>query len=788
MNVEYFITSKNYTEKPNRNECRFLEFDKKNTDVEEFINYVTSGYGFTCSILTDKSHISNKGDRRQINFKYSYLVCLDVDDSKYSMNEAFDIVSLKPTFSYNTYSNDESNKIYKFRFIYVFSKPIDNVDLYYSLMVFFNNKISKDLGISTDKKTIDCARYFNGTMDKNICKTNIIYNVEDIIKFDDFKELKIKKNKAKSPKIEDKKELNSLEKFFFENSYISFLEEFSDKVTPSQTCSTLPVDDSTVPFVLLPTDFREIKRIWFKSNDKFKIRKIKNGEKRRNSLFVNGIIRRMINPSLTFDDILYALTFEMVNYIDNSEDKIIKQDIWNISKNVMKADINDEKFKDYGRCRKTAVNPNFYLLKKGFSKKDVIKKHKSYKRYIVESLYEYGLNDKQQAEYINNFLKENNISLTITKYAVRNFRFSKDENGEYLHPDLANYNFKKSIKDVIKLIFNDYSSTNDLLNGIKDNGFDVKERTLYRYLDELNLSYTKDKTVSCKSNNCQKVVSNIYNTQEHINTCNKMAKTNDTDTIKEKRYKIIKENFDKCKTSNDLLKVLMNNNLKISRITLFRDLKELGISFKDKNKKEKNYTEMIIKEHDENVKEVIQVKSNSDGDKAKEVLERYASMQGEESIINGIKGLEWFEKHQVGDDISSKFERNFNQNIYDNLDSSSNRLETAKHITNKLKSSSLSDKQKIQSIGLTARYLHELCGHNTLKAFGSDYNVDEMAKLQPLLNEWKNNYFQPNDELVQALINEADIHVQMIGCMCYANDEDMTEIMAELQVDKVKAA
>lgn len=369
---------------------------------------------------------------------------------------------------------------------------------------------------------------------------------------------------------------------------------------------------------------------------------------------------------------------------------------------------------------------------------------------------------------------------------MRNFRFSKDENGEYLHPDLANYNFKKSIKDVIKLIFNDYSSTNDILNGIKDNGFDVKERTLYRYLDELNLSYTKNKTVPNKSNISKFVDSNIYITQEHINGCNKFGKTNEDGTTKEERYKIIRDNFDKCKTSNELLKILKDKIKDSSRRTMFRDLKELGFSFK--NKKEKKYTEMIIKEHDGNVKEVIQVKSNSDGDKAKEVLERYASMQGEESIINGIKGLEWFEKHQVGDDISSKFERNFNQNIYDNLDSSSNRLETAKHITNKLKSSSFSDKQKIQSIGLTARYLHELCGHNALKAFGSDYNVDEMAKLQPLLNEWKNNYFQPNDELVQALINEADIKVQMMGCMCYANDEDMTEIMAELQVDKVKAA
>ena len=99
--------------------------------------------------------------------------------------------------------------------------------------------------------------------------------------------------------------------------------------------------------------------------------KIKDGEGRRRKLFINGIIRRLINPNITFDNLLYNLLYELVNYVSNYDaDNVIgKKEIYNIAQDVMKKDMaNYENMR--GSHKLFMVNPNF-CIKHNLTKNEV---------------------------------------------------------------------------------------------------------------------------------------------------------------------------------------------------------------------------------------------------------------------------------------------------------------------------------------------------------------------------------------------------------------------------------
>lgn len=74
---------------------------------------------------------------------------------------------------------------------------------------------------------------------------------------------------------------------------------------------------------------------------------------------------------------------------------------------------------------------------------EYIKKFKTYNRWFIENFYKVGLSDKEEADYLNEVFKENGIDLVVKASTIRSYRKSKDENGEYIHPELANLKFKR---------------------------------------------------------------------------------------------------------------------------------------------------------------------------------------------------------------------------------------------------------------------------------------------------------------------------------------------------------
>ena len=138
------------------------------------------------------------------------------------------------------------------------------------------------------------------------------------------------------------------------------------------------------PYYLVPNDYIEIKRKWHfaeveKCNgDTYRvttIEKCKNGQGRRRRLFLNLIIRRLIEPSLTFQHLLFNAIYELNHFIDNTDkdDIITKKEVAEIAINAYFEDIEKwSKLKNYHKpkykinkewCNAHGVKPRQQAIK-----------------------------------------------------------------------------------------------------------------------------------------------------------------------------------------------------------------------------------------------------------------------------------------------------------------------------------------------------------------------------------------------------------------------------------------
>ena len=103
-------------------------------------------------------------DKRYENFAGAFCVFVDIDETKYQDMRAFiDRLSLKPTFAYTSYSNQQPGKGARFRLCYVFSKPVQEKFHFRYLAHKVYEKIELDTQETIkDKCGLSPAQYMNG--------------------------------------------------------------------------------------------------------------------------------------------------------------------------------------------------------------------------------------------------------------------------------------------------------------------------------------------------------------------------------------------------------------------------------------------------------------------------------------------------------------------------------------------------------------------------------------------------------------------------------------------------
>ena len=397
------ISTQGFTSKPQSSQISSLHFNEQDVHISELANFISKGHSY-CNIF-NKTSFGVK-DKNKNNFRYSNIISVDIDHTTVSMDEALSHIQTIPSIAYETYSNGKDG-LYSYRFIYALTEMV-GIDKVYPLIDYFYGKVEAELNITTDKRTKNPYQYFNGTFNKRVITNNIEYNPLDLSPFISSLRPSNTPSGIVAHKVEKRALESKYESLFINDFFTMKFSELLDKYIGAfinKEHSDIPSVDEDTPIIYFPEDYREIRRY---------DGKIKDGNGRRNKLFINGIIRRLIEPSLSFDNILFNLVYEVYYYIDNTDKVITKNTLVGIAKNVMNTNIDDYKGLGISK-RKYMANPK-YCVKYNKTKKSVSKMKINYD--LVGELYDDLLSDKQNVE----IMKEYGIQISVS--TLRKWRYN----------------------------------------------------------------------------------------------------------------------------------------------------------------------------------------------------------------------------------------------------------------------------------------------------------------------------------------------------------------------------
>ena len=385
---EVSISDKAFNHKPDKTkEIPFLHFTKKTIDIDDFLNYMLEGYCYTGVYSYDSF---NMGQKDNENYRYSYLVTIDVDHSHETMNEMINRLEFKPTCAYTSCRNGLEGES-RFRLVYVFDERIEGKEDYYNLVYSILSAngvdIENEVGYRDkkyDKKSDDAIQFYigNGTETFDFAVTDILYNKKDFsIYYKDYYILYNTNNNIN--KSINKKYINNnnphnnihLNDTFtneeFESDYWNMKDDGEIlykyiNIYPNLEHTPLPDVNEDTPYIIYPNDYIEINRVakvgekYIRISEGSKL-KIKDGQGRGRTLFFNGILRRLINPDITFDNLLYNLLFEFYHYMTNykAENIIGRREIYNTARDVMKADMTNYEYLRNRPHKGFTTNPDY---------------------------------------------------------------------------------------------------------------------------------------------------------------------------------------------------------------------------------------------------------------------------------------------------------------------------------------------------------------------------------------------------------------------------------------------
>ena len=434
---EVSLSIMTYDHKPNKDtEIPSMRFYKTTTDIGGFVNALADGHCYTTVFPFET--FGFKGQKNDKNFLYSNFLSIDFDERDIDMTTFNDAVDYKPTIAYTTCSNGQEGKGFRYRFIYCFEDRFESVKEYRSYVqavLDANNIPTKDV----DPMTFVPSMMFvgNGCGNIEVSVNNVIYSKKDFyLQYNIiFNNNKILNNTSNNKLIYNN--INPLNNIILNDTFSDkqFEEDFRkmeikdivtkyESIYPNIEHTPLPKTDADIPYILFPPNYVEITRDC-RMNEDGVAKKLKDGHGRRKRLFDNGILRRKINPNITFENLVYNLLYELHYYISNrnAENIIGKNEIMIIARDVMKADLSKYEYKAV-RDKDWIVN-DAYCEKYNLSPNQVKNiARKAINHLKIHELYDKELTDKKNVE----MMKEKGFDVSI-----RTLKRWKDENGLTKH-------------------------------------------------------------------------------------------------------------------------------------------------------------------------------------------------------------------------------------------------------------------------------------------------------------------------------------------------------------------
>ena len=427
--------------KPQPNKMGRIEYIRKNLSIDEIAEYIKNGHVLSANFTEDDSTIIRQTQRCYENFISTSMIMIDLDgEVELELNELIENLKIKPSIAYTTFSHLIGNKGNRYRLLYLFENEINDIKLYkdiYKIIVSsFDFKLKDNCGSNVTQAV------FGSKKDCILIKSNKIYSISNFIDISLFNKNNItnSNNQISHSKYIYNKENNIINierpiqishinyiynkenniintesliqdneycEDFFRMPFSELLDKYIDKYPMFEHTPLYHADDDT-PYILLPANYLEIKRYWmfnyiYNENGYIVSRttspkKIKDGEGRKRKLFINGILRRMMIPTITFEHLLNCLVYELYYYIDNSQDSINKKRLYEIAFNAYNADLDKYEHLKQSDSREFIVNVNYcnkYHVSKSTAK-NISRKAITYDK--IGSLYNSNLTDKQNLE------------------------------------------------------------------------------------------------------------------------------------------------------------------------------------------------------------------------------------------------------------------------------------------------------------------------------------------------------------------------------------------------------
>ena len=409
------ISNVAFDHKPVNGEIGMIRFVRTETDVDGFADHIRQGYCYS-SVFRDDW-------RDKERFMESWTLTYDVDHSNVDLDTCMEGLAVKPAIAYTSPSNGTDG--YCYRLIYVLDDPVRSIDEYY----MYSKSFAQQLDVAgLDYHSFLGEQYWNGcrycTMYVNnniLLKKDILLNHDYVRKSYKNSSLNGKVHKSASQNIKENTQHNKLSCTFLDDywnmSYNDILEKYRGTYVNMERT---PMEyDDTEPIIYYPEDYYEIRRPWKRVNGQ--TMKIKDGEGRRRKLYMNGIIRRLIYPDITFDNMLYNLIYEFQNYYINNGNKIDKHTLYEIASNVMGAEITDS---ELGKPKnKFKINP-LYCQKHGMKPLQVLGQVRNKKQYIGE-FYDFTKTDKENIEIMKEYGLDVSLRTLKTWKKENNIRKNK---------------------------------------------------------------------------------------------------------------------------------------------------------------------------------------------------------------------------------------------------------------------------------------------------------------------------------------------------------------------------
>ena len=475
-----------------------------------------------CTNVLRKDNSFGSSQKCDANFDGSFVIGIDVDKTNYnSASEFVSKLTIKPTFYYTTYSNMQEDKGARFRLIYVFDEKIQNPYFFRYCAYSLNRIIERDTNEKIeDDCNLRCSQYFNGTncnapnivLDYDI--TNFIYSLDDInVSRNGFIDFLNHYCYYKSKNRNRTNDINYILNILI-NSNVSisnsttYYNDLEKKDTTEiegtgEFLSTISLGDyEETPYkcnkdfvsdmTRLPYDefmkynrhkyhyyYRVEKDEWidgiyqYIDEDYFSLYwnavRVKDGQKRRKKLFERMCLRRVMNPAVDANTLLFNAYEDVARFFETDKDLTIDCLVRNVE-TAMNLNIDDikENLSDTIEWLKSRKPKSGIILKSGitFSIAERNTVLKQIRWTLIGEVYNVNLSVKENLDFINNNL------FKVGKSTIYNF--------------LEECNIKTDCKKIsdyeLRQILDTTLSVRENLNLIKEKGYKISKDRICKFL------------------------------------------------------------------------------------------------------------------------------------------------------------------------------------------------------------------------------------------------------------------------------------------------------------------